>query len=137
MAFAGQHPIEFKPGSLGPDLPTRSLRVSPQHRFLLNGDCLVPARGLINLPKVRVMKGCRQVTYHHILLDRHQVIFAKRVATESLLPGRTFLVRCTVSDRLDIMQLSGADPAPARRCLTVAETRRCLRDHDGALQASG
>ncbi|MGZ2259797.1 Hint domain-containing protein [Roseobacter sp. A03A-229] len=136
MVVTRQHPIEFKPGSLGPGLPARTLRVSPQHRILMQGDRLVAARGLTDLPKVRVMQGCRQISYHHLLLDRHHVIFAEGVATESLLPGRTFLARCSISDRLEIMRIAGAAPEPARPCLTVAETRRSLRDHAEALPAA-
>lgn len=123
LAETGQYPIEFKPGSLASGYPERVLRVSPQHRLLLDGDCLMPARGLTGLPGVRVMQGCREVSYHHILLDDHHVIRAEGAETESLLPGPTFLARCKISDRLKIMQISGPAPKPARVCLTVSEAR--------------
>lgn len=135
LETTGQHPIEFKPGSLGPGRPGRSLQVSPQHRFLLPGDVLAPARGLIPLPKVRAMRGCRGVTYHHILLAQHEVIFAEGAETESLLPGPTFLARCGIADRLAIMRISGPDFRPARRCLRVSEARKLAREM-GALASA-
>ncbi|MFK7878897.1 Hint domain-containing protein [Roseobacter sp.] len=128
----GQYPIEFKPGSLGPGRPQRTLRLSPQHRLLFGKDYLMPARGLTDLPKVRIMKGCLQVSYHHLLLDDHHIIFAEGAHVETFLPGRTFLSRCSIADRLKIMRIAKADPKPARECLTVAETRIHLQDCDQA-----
>ncbi|MEL6885031.1 MAG: Hint domain-containing protein [Pseudomonadota bacterium] len=118
-----QYPVEFKPGSLGSGRPRRSLRVSPQHRMLLCGNVFAPARGLTELSKVRVMKGCRRVHYHHILLGKHEVIYAEGVEAESLLPGPTFLAGCSISDRLAIMRIAGPNYGPARPCLRVGEAR--------------
>lgn len=129
-----QQPIEFKPGSLGNGKPRRSLRVSPQHRILVTGNLFVPARSLTDLPSVRVMQGCRRVSYHHILLSRHEVIYAEGVPTESLLAGPAYLAGCPVSDRLAIMRLAGPLNAPAHACLTVAQGRRFVqRQHDANL----
>lgn len=129
LSATGQHPIEFKPGSLGSGRPDRPLHVSPQHRMVFGGDYLMPARGLLGLPGVREMKGCRQISFHHLLLDQHHVIFAEGTETESLLPGPTFLSRCAVSDRLKIMRVSGATLRPARDCLTVSEACRYVETH--------
>lgn len=121
-----QHPIEFRAGSLGAGLPARDLRVSPQHRMLIKGDVLAPARGLTDLPGVRVMTGCRSVRYHHVLLGSHAVIYAEGAATESLFAGPTFLASSKISDRLKIMGIAGSDPRPARKLLSVSETRRVV-----------
>lgn len=122
-----QHPIEFKPGSLGQGRPRRRLRVSPQHRLLVEGDVLAPARGLTELPDVRVMRGCKGVQYHHILLERHEVIYAEGAETESFLPGPTFLQSCRLSDRLSLARLAAQGYTPARRCLRVFEARSLVR----------
>jgi hypothetical protein len=123
-----QHPIEFKTDSIGPGKPVRSLRVSPQHRVLIHGDILAPARGLTDMPKVRVMKGCRSVRYFHILLSKHEIIYAEGVQTESLLPGPTFLSGCKISDRLAIMSIAGPLCEPARSCTTATEARRTVQN---------
>lgn len=83
-------PIEIKRGALGPGAPRSALLVSPQHRLLVQsdrGDRLIPARKLLPLPGVRVARGKRRVTYIHLLMDRHEVIFANGTPTESLFAG--------------------------------------------------
>ena len=86
-------PIRISAGALGAGRPVRDLVVSPQHRLLLEGPAverafrekqvLAPAKGLVGLSGVRVMKGKRDVTYYHILLDQHCVIKAEGALTES------------------------------------------------------
>ncbi|OZB20057.1 MAG: hypothetical protein B7X55_01620 [Rhodobacterales bacterium 34-62-10] len=86
-------PVRFMPDTQG---NMKTLLVSPNHRMLMTGwraemyfgerEVLVPAKSLINGNKVRVVP-CESVTYVHILLDRHEVIFAEGAATESLHPG--------------------------------------------------
>lgn len=124
LCRTGQHPIEFKSGSLGNATPERTLCVSPQHRILLNDSVLAPARGLLALPKVRLKRGCRQVSYHHILLPGHEVIFAEGAPVESLLVGPAFLADCRITDRLRLMPDCGSFPTPARPCLTVQQARK-------------
>lgn len=123
-----QHPVEFKPGSMGLGKPARSLKVSPQHRLLIVGDILAPARGLTDMPKVKVMKGCRSVRYFHILLSSHEIIYAEGAQTESLLPGPTFLSRCSITDRLAIMGIVGSSCKPARPCCTVSEAKGTVQN---------
>jgi hypothetical protein len=89
----GRHPemrpIEFKPGALG---GKRGLITSPQHGMVVNcgGDeRLVRARQLSRLMggRVREMKGCRGVTYFHLVFEAHQIIFANGRPSESFFPG--------------------------------------------------
>lgn len=70
--------------------------VSPQHRVLLldamadllfgEPEVLVAAKSLLNDKTVRRIEG-GEVTYVHLLFDRHQVIYSEGLATESFLPG--------------------------------------------------
>jgi len=74
----------------------RSLMVSPQHRVLLQdafaellfgeSEVLVAAKDLVNDKSVRIQEG-GDVTYVHLLFDRHQVVFSEGLPTESFLPG--------------------------------------------------
>jgi len=90
-------PIRFAPGAIG---NTRALLVSPQHRILLTGwkaqlyfgadEVLVPAKHLTNGDTI-CRAPCRMVTYHHLLLDHHQIICSEGAETESLYPGDTML----------------------------------------------
>jgi len=101
--FVGQNPIDavrpirLSAGCLGAGLPRRDMIVSPQHKVLLSGPVvfgmfgadavLVPACGLGGLPGVRVTQGCRRVSYHHILVAGHEVVFANGIAAETLFPS--------------------------------------------------
>ncbi|MBI1220905.1 MAG: type I secretion protein [Rhodobacteraceae bacterium] len=90
-------PVRIAAGALG---NRRDLLVSPQHRMLVGGwraqlffgadEVLVAARHLVNDTTIRVQPR-PQVTYIHLLFDRHEVIFAEGAATESFYPGETIL----------------------------------------------
>lgn len=86
-------PILIQAGSYGSH---RDLLVSPQHRILLRdayaellfgeGEVLAAAKDLVNGGSVTCRPG-GEVTYVHLLFDRHQVIYSEGLATESFLPG--------------------------------------------------
>ncbi len=86
-------PIRFAAGALG-DHDT--LMLSPLHRVLIGDtlsallfgedDVLIAARDLVNDTTIRPCPG-GEVTYVHLLFDRHQVIWSGGLATESFLPG--------------------------------------------------
>ncbi|MCP4820070.1 MAG: hypothetical protein GY883_12830 [Shimia sp.] len=126
-----QAPVEFKCGSLGPGLPLRSLMVSPQHRMLMvdqhGREVLAPAVGLLERPKVRRKIGMKQVAYYHILLDHHAIVKAEGVAAESLYASDEMMRGLPVRDRDAVAAhypMNGPLPLPARKMLTVEETRR-------------
>jgi hypothetical protein len=94
-------PIRFKAGALGIGRPDEDLLVSPQHRMLLKGpaaqalfntpEVLVAAEDLVNDLTIVVDHALREVTYVHILLERHNVIWANGLESESFHPSNTAL----------------------------------------------
>jgi hypothetical protein len=94
-------PIRFRAGALGIGRPEEDLIVSPQHRMILRGpasralfnadEVLVAAEDLINDHSICVDYHLREVTYIHILLERHQIIWANGLETESFHPSNTAL----------------------------------------------
>ncbi|PVA11635.1 hypothetical protein DC366_01325 [Pelagivirga sediminicola] len=85
-ARPGLRPVRIAPGRLGNDGP---LIVSRQHALLLMPDnVLIRAihLGRYGGGSIRVLNGCRRVDYHHLLLERHEIVFANGAAAESLLP---------------------------------------------------
>jgi hypothetical protein len=76
-------PVLIEAGALGDGLPLRDLLVSPDHALYLNG-CLIPAKALLNGFTVRQLNR-RNVTYYHIELPHHAVLFAEGAAAESYL----------------------------------------------------
>ncbi len=94
-------PIRFKAGALGIGRPDDDLLVSPQHRMLLRGpaaqalfstpEVLVAAEDLINDSTICVDHALREVTYIHVMLEAHNVVWANGLETESFHPSNTAL----------------------------------------------
>lgn len=86
-------PIRFAPDALGND---RALLVSPQHRILISGwraelffgedEVFVAAKHLANGDTIHQMP-MRDVSYHHFMCEKHEVVFAEGIATETFFPG--------------------------------------------------
>jgi hypothetical protein len=97
-----QRPIRIEAGAFGQDAP---LILSPQHGLLLTGpdgrDQLVRARHLAQLRggAVRVMNGCREVQYFHLLFETHQLVWANGLPAESFYPGPMALGGLTPQSR--------------------------------------
>jgi Hint domain len=91
---ADLRPVEFDVGVIG---NTRRLRVSPQHRILLDdwraqvyfGEdrVLIPAKAMVNGSTIRQTLPAAGVTYIHILFDHHEVIISEGALSESFHPG--------------------------------------------------
>ncbi|MDZ4311285.1 MAG: Hint domain-containing protein [Cypionkella sp.] len=104
-------PIRFKANSMGLHRPDEDLLVSPQHRMLVKGaasqalfntaEVLVAAEDLVNDATVTVDHALREVTYVHILLERHNIVWANGLETESFHPSNTAL------DTVDPVQREG------------------------------
>lgn len=128
-------PVRFAPGALGAH---GELRVSPQHRILLDGwraelylgepEVLCPAHLLVNGDTIH-RAPCASVTYVHVMFDAHEIVLAEGLATESFLVG-DYLCRDGSALREEILALfpeigaAGFDMPPARRL---------LRGHEGRL----
>ena len=78
-------PVRIAPGALG---NTDVLLVSQQHRVLV-GDAFVKAKHLLSVAgfPARLARGKRNLSYFHLLLEDHQVLFANSVGAESLFLG--------------------------------------------------
>lgn len=108
-------PIRFRAGALGLGRPDGELLVSPQHRMMVRGnmarslfnadEVLVRAEDLVNDHSVVVDSILREVTYHHLLLERHEIVFANGLETESFHPSATALETIDSHDRARLLQL--------------------------------
>jgi hypothetical protein len=131
-------PIRFRSGSLGSGRPDGDLLVSPQHRMLVKGraaqslfntpEVLVRAEDLTNGHSVAVDQTLREVTYIHILLERHNIVFANGIETESFHPSNTALDTVEPQQRQALLSiLPGVAVNPhaygdyARRNLSASE----------------
>lgn len=94
-------PVRIKAGALGDHAPSSDLRVSPQHRMLVSSkvaqnltgsrDVLVPAIKLTHMRGISQTRAPDGISYHHLLLPRHEVIYANHAPAESLLPAQQAL----------------------------------------------
>ncbi|MCK0138981.1 Hint domain-containing protein [Aliiroseovarius sp. F47248L] len=104
-------PIQIAQGQFGNDKP---LLVSPQHRMVYSGheatllfaqrEVMVPAKHLLDGKGV-VTKPMDQVTYFHMMFDRHEVVFANKAATESFHPGHEGLGAIEAAAREELFVL--------------------------------
>lgn len=89
--------VHIRAGALGAGMPSCDLRVSQQHRILIEGpiaqrmfgtlEVLIPAKALLGLPDVSLEFPETGVTYFHIMLDQHEVVFSNGIPSESLFLG--------------------------------------------------
>ena len=108
-------PIRIKAGALGPNLPTKDLLVSPQHRVLIaspiavrmfdTAEVLIPANKLLALEGIDIDLGVREVEYFHILLDSHHIVWSNGAQTETLYTGPEALKSVSSEAREEITSL--------------------------------
>jgi hypothetical protein len=138
-------PIRLSAGALDHGVPDAGLLVSPDHRMVLRGprarslfncdEVLVTARDLLNDRTVVTDYTARDVTYIHMLLPRHQIVFANAVETESFHPASAALATMDPAQLADLearLPAVTSDPqsygAYARRVLSVSEA--AILQHD-------
>lgn len=138
-------PVRIRAGALGIERPEEELLVSPEHRLLIKGakvralfntsEVMVAARDLVNDRTIIVDHHVRQVTYIHLLLDGHQVVWANGVETESFHPASATLDALDANDRArllcvlpDVEQNPMGFGAFVRRNLNQSETAILLHD---------
>ena len=111
---------ELRPYCLRPDgllRPERPMLLSPQHRLLVNrrtfgqetpfGESFLSAKLL-----AEVDENCGQlsevtgpVTYVHLMTERHEVIFAEGIATETFWPGPEAIRGLSAEDLRELLYL--------------------------------
>jgi hypothetical protein len=132
-------PVRIHTGALGIERPEEELLVSPEHRMLIRGpaaqalfntsEVLVPARDLVNGSTITVDLNVREVTYIHLLLPSHQILWANGVETESFHPANAALSTLSDGDRMRLLaHIPELETNPhlyggyARRNLTTSES---------------
>lgn len=133
-------PILFRAHSLG---NVRDVYVSPHHRVLVKGaeievlfgvpEVLVAARDLVNGSTI-LRAPRRVVTYVHFACDKHEIVNADGMLTETLLPGTQAMAMMSASDAARLVATFPAlrrgwtayGPA-ARMCLKSTEAKLLCR----------
>lgn len=138
FAMPDQRPIRLRRGALGVDRPEDDLVVSPEHRVLVTGraarelwgeaEVLVRAADLVGDRYITVDHSLRETWYIHLMLERHEVIWANGLEVETFHPGFMGFEHLSSGQRdllLDLRPELGDNPdlygAPARRMVSRAE----------------
>ena len=139
-------PIRIGAGALGAGLPERDLMVSPQHRVMVRSDLarelsgqdevLVAAKHLLAVEGIEIAADIASVSYHHILFDRHEVIWSEGAQTESLFLGEQALAALPDASLREIMTLfpeiaDGLPESGARPFLPGRAARGLAQRHAG------
>lgn len=134
-------PVRIRPGALGIERPEGELLVSPEHRLLVRGaaardlfntdEVLVAARHLVNGRNVGVDTTIKEVTYIHLLLPDHQILWANNVETESFHPASADFSTLKDEDR---MRLLVRKPELEHNPFSYGDmARRTLSDSEAAI----
>lgn len=136
-------PVRILPNALGDGVPDDGLLVSPDHRVVIKGaaaralfnqdEVLAAARDLVNDRTVFRERSQKSVTYIHLLLPAHEVVFANQVETESFHPMSAALSHLDEESLLALLdQLPNGRPGDygphARRCLARSEVAILMSD---------
>jgi Ca2+-binding RTX toxin-like protein len=108
-------PIRIRAGALGCGLPRRDLTVSPQHRILIRSkvaermfgspEVLIAAKQLLELNGVEILAAGTGVEYWHLMCDRHEVIFAEGLESETLFTGHEAMAAIPQECRAELSTL--------------------------------
>jgi hypothetical protein len=106
-------PICIKQNAIDRNVPARDLFVSPGHAICIDG-VLVHAARLVNGVSVCHAAAVDNVTYYHIELESHEIIFAENCAAETFL-GEAF--RQQFQNAAVYALLYPGESAPEATCL--------------------
>lgn len=109
FAMPKLRPVRIHAHAFDTDQPHESFLVSPEHRMLIKGkrveelfnepEVLVSAKTLIDTRIAEIDLNVREVTYVHLLLPRHEILWANGMETESFHPASAQLSTLAEADR--------------------------------------
>ncbi|MEL6523009.1 MAG: Hint domain-containing protein [Pseudomonadota bacterium] len=102
-------PIRLRAGAIGVDKPDGDLLVSPDHRVMVDGpgardlfntpEVLLRAEDLLSQPGVATELRLQEVTYIHLAMERHEILWAAGVPCESFDPESADFAALEPEDR--------------------------------------
>ncbi len=139
-------PIRIAKGALGNGLPLRDLMVSRHHRLMLCSpiaermfgmrEVLAPAKDLTAIKGIDAAPATADMTYYHILMDRHEILLAEGAPAESLYLGPQTLHAIEPAALAELRLIFGPDrhraiedPTPARLLVSGRKARNMAGRH--------
>ena len=106
-ANAHVRPVLIRAGALAEGLPVRDLAVSPMHGLFID-DAFIPAAALVNGLSIIRVDTAAPVSFIHVELDDHDVIFAEGALAETFVDDNSRLMFDNADEYYDMY---GADDA--------------------------
>lgn len=135
IGMGSQAPVRIAAGVLG---AARDVLVTQNHRLLLDdwrsdyffgcSESLIQAKHMVGQPGISLAPRAR-MSVHHLLFERHEVVFADQCATESLFMGQMSLRSFARSALEEVAAYfpelisDRRQPVPARPCVRPREAR--------------
>ncbi len=136
-------PVRIAAGALGSGLPRCDLVVSRQHRIMVasriarricgQDEVLIPAFRLVGIPGIDYVRKIEPVSYHHVMLDGHDIVVANGAPAESLYLGPMSATALQDDDEDEQHETphfaETVSMTPARHFATARESRRIVAAH--------
>ena len=132
-------PVRIRAGALGNGLPERDMMLSPNHQVLMSGrraqlyfaehEVLLAAKHLVGRPGITRVLPEGGVDYVHFMFERHEVVLADGVWSESFQPGDQSLAGLDEDQRHELLTLFPA-LANAQGTANYTAARRILRRYE-------
>lgn len=133
-------PILIQAGSFGSAMPREALILSPQHRVLVSSsivqrmfgaaEALVPIKHLRDYPGIAATTNLPGLTYVHLALAQHEIVYANGLPSETLYPGKMVLDAFPAEDQTGLHALyAQREVQPARYFVSRGEAETLVRRH--------
>ena len=132
-------PVRIRAGALGNGLPERDMMLSPNHQVLMSGrraqlyfaehEVLLAAKHLVGRPGITRVLPESGVDYVHFMFERHEVVLADGVWSESFQPGDQSLAGLDEDQRHELLTLFPS-LADAQGTANYTAARRILRRYE-------
>ncbi|NSX55835.1 Hint domain-containing protein [Parasulfitobacter algicola] len=129
-------PVVFEKGAVG---NSRRLAVSPQHRMLISswqcelhfGECEMLCAAIHLCDDFMVWRQeCEEITYFHVLFDKHEIIYAEDAEAESFYPGE-YICKADRETHIELYNLFPEIPFCLQDHYTIS--RPILTGHEASL----
>lgn len=137
-------PIRVAKGALGAGLPRCDLLLSRHHRLMIRSkiakrmygksEVLAPAKDLTAIKGIEQAPITGSITYYHILMDRHEILYAEGAPAESLYLGAETRHAITPEARAELRLIYGpcwdrfTETQPSSRLLASGRKARNMAE---------